>query len=262
MVDTHSHILPGIDDGARTLDDSVELCRMAAGDGIRGMVATPHVMEFKYPNTRETIEEPFRRLEEAVRSAGIDLTLFRGAEVHVASDLVERLKGGELLTYNDNGRYMLLEFPFQQIVSGTEEIVYRLRLAGVTPVIAHPERIGFFMEDIERLEKLVRLGALASITGLSLLGGFGERSERAGWEMIERRLGHVIASDGHDVRHRRPVLRDAAAILAARLGEDESRIMSEERPSALVEGRDIEVDEPGRPRRGFRGILGRIFSRS
>ncbi len=262
MVDTHSHILPGIDDGARSLEQAVELCRIAAADGIRTIVTTPHVMEFKYPNTRETIESALGLLEEALAGEGLPLEIVKGAEVHVAADLIERLKAGDLMTYADNGRYMLLEFPFQQVVSGTEEIVYRLRLAGVTPVIAHPERIGFFIEDVERLHKLVRLGALASITGGSLLGQFGERSERAGWTMIERRLAHVVASDAHDPKHRRPELSEAASALAERIGEEGSRRMCTEIPAAIVAGGEIEVEEPAAPSRGFVGFLGRFFSRS
>jgi protein-tyrosine phosphatase len=262
MVDTHCHILPGIDDGAGDLDDSLELCRIAAEDGIRMIVTTPHVMEFRYPNNRKTIEKAYGALNEALEGLGLDLRLIRGAEVHAAADLVARLKNGDLLTYADNRRYMLLEFPFQQVVSGTEEIVYRLRLAGVTPVIAHPERIGYFMQDPERLGKLVRLGALAQVTGGSLLGHFGERSERAGWRMVERRLVHVVASDAHDTRHRRPELRRSVEALAERVGEEEARRMSEEIPAAIVEGREVEVPEPVPEEKGLRGFLGRLFSRS
>ena len=263
MVDTHSHILPGIDDGSKSLEESVELCRIAAADGVRSIVATPHVMEYRYPNTRESIEASFALLDEAVRTEGIPLQLIKGAEVHVAADIVERLRNGDLLTYNDQGRYLLLEFPFQQIVTGTEEIVYRLRLAGVTPVIAHPERIGFFMDDLARLHRLVTLGALVSITGGSLLGGFGERSERAAWSMVERKLAHIVASDGHDRKHRRPELSGAAEALSARIGGEEARMMCVQRPSALVEGGDIDVEEPEAPAStGWRAALGRFFSRS
>lgn len=262
MVDTHCHILPGIDDGAKDMEDALALCRIAAEDGIRTAVTTPHVMEFRYPNSRAAIEKAHRALSLAVESEGIDLRLVPGAEVHVAADLVDRFKQGDLLTYDDNGKYMLLEFPFQQVVSGTEEIVYRLRLAGLTPVIAHPERIGFFMEKPERLRRLIQLGALGQVTGGSLLGRFGERSERAAWTMVRRRLVHVVASDAHDCRHRRPELRRAVEALAAKVGEEEARRMSEEIPDAIVRGEEIEVPEPAEPEGGFGGFLKRFFSRS
>jgi len=262
MVDTHCHILPGLDDGAKDLEDSLELARIAEKDGIRAIVTTPHVMEFRYPNTRETIDAAYGLLEKALEREGIGIRLFRGAEVHVAADLVARLKNGDLLTLADNRKYMLLEFPFQQIVSGSEEIVYRLRLAGVVPIIAHPERIGFFMEDPDRLHRLIRLGALAQVTGGSLLGLFGERSERVGWKMVERRLVQLVASDAHDTHHRRPELRQSVEALSVRVGEEQARRMSEEIPVAIVEGRDVEVPEPAARERGFRGFLDRLFSRS
>lgn len=264
MVDTHSHLLPGIDDGAKTLEESLELCRIAAADGIQSTVATPHIMEYRFPNTRQTIEKSFETLAEALGSEGIPLKLIKGAEVHMAADLVERLKGGELLTYNDNGRYMLLEFPFQSIITGTEDVVYRLRLVGVTPVIAHPERIEYFMNDISRLLKLVTLGALVSITGGSLLGKFGEQSERAAWQMVDRRLAHIVASDAHDTKHRRPELSHAAAVLAERLGEEPARLMCQDRPASLILGEDIDVEEPveASAPRGLKKVLSRFFSRS
>jgi protein-tyrosine phosphatase len=218
-------------------------------------------MEFRFPNKRETMEGPFAQLSAAVAEKGIPLRLVPGAEVHVAADLVSRLREGDLMTYNDNRRYMLLEFPFQQIVSGTEEVVYRLRLAGVTPVIAHPERIEFFMEGLGRLESLVKLGALAQVTGGSLLGSFGEKSERASWKMVERKLVHVVASDGHDQKHRRPVLREATDLLAARAGPETARQMSQDVPEAIVDGRDIDAPEPVPKARGLKGLLGSIFSR-
>jgi len=262
MVDIHSHILPGIDDGAKTLEDSLELCRIAAGDGIETIVATPHVMEYRYPNTRSTIEGPFARLASEIQSRGIPLRVVRGAEVHLAADLVTRLRDGDLMTYDDNRRYMLLEFPFQDMVSGTEEIVYRLRLAGVTPVVAHPERIGFFMDNPGRLEALLKLGALAQVTGGSLLGSFGEKSERAAWRMMERRLVHVLASDAHDQKHRRPEMSAAADLVARRAGADVARRMSVEIPAAILAGEDVDVPEPVPRPGGLKGFLSSIFSRS
>jgi len=262
MVDIHSHILPGIDDGAKTLDDSLALCRIAAGDGIVTIATTPHLMEFKYPNTRETIEGPFELLRRAVEAEGLPLRLVRGSEVHVAADLVVRLRDGDLMTYDDNRKYMLLEFPFQDVVSGTEEVVYRLKLAGVTPVLAHPERIGFFMKNLSRLETLVRLGALAQVTGGSLLGTFGERSERAAWRMVARGLVHAVASDAHDTRHRRPELRAATELLASRAGEATARRMAYDVPRAILEGVDVDVPEPVPEPGGLMGRVTRFFARS
>src|SRR5262245_12392742 len=178
---------------------------MAAEDGVRTTVCTPHI-DFKYLNNRATIEAAFGALREAIQRERIPLELVVGAEVHMSPDILPKLHAGELVTYNDMRRYLLLEFPFQQVISGVDDLVYRLRLAGVTPVVAHPERIGFFMDNLDRLHHLIRLGALGQITAGSLVGQFGVKSQHAAVAMVRRQLVHAVASDAHDQSYRRPVL--------------------------------------------------------
>ena len=227
---------------------------------MEAVVCTPHV-DFRYTNSRSTIEGPFAALQQAVRDAGIVLDLVKGAEVHMAPDILVKLKEKELVTYNDQRRYLLLEFPFQRVLTGTEEMVYRLRLAGVTPLIAHPERIGCFVEDLDRLYQLVRLGALGQVTGGSLLGQFGEKFQRAGWKMIERNLAHVVASDAHDTSYRRPVLAEAAEEVARRFGQDRARVMFVEYPRAVIDGSEIQPPEPIEAPKRLRGFLSTLFPR-
>lgn len=260
MIDLHSHILPGIDDGSKSLEESIELCRIAAGDGIEAMVCTPHI-DFRYVNRRATIEEPFERLRLAVEEAGIPLRLVRGAEVHMAPDILVKVKERELMTYDDGGKYLLLEFPFQQVIMGAEDLVYKLRLAGITPVIAHPERIGYFMDDLDRLHSLVRLGALAQVTGGSLTGQFGDRSQKAALTMVERHLAHVVASDAHDPSYRAPVLSEVAERMSRRFGKERVRALFVEYPQAIVSGLDLDPPEPIEGTRRLRGFLGGLFSR-
>ena len=259
MIDTHAHMLPGIDDGAPTLEDAVALCRMAAEDGIRMSVCTPHI-NFRYENHRDTIEAPFQELREAIRKEGIALELVKGAEVHMAPDIVEKVKRKDLVTYNDAGCYLLLEFPFQPVMTGDDEMVYRLRLAGVTPVIAHPERIAWFMNDPDRLFRLIRLGALGQVTGGSILGKFGEKSRRAAMTMMERNLVHMVASDAHDVSYRRPLLAEAAAAITQQFGDDRCRAMTVETPRAVIEGSAVEPLDPVENPRSARTFFG-LFSR-
>jgi len=259
LIDLHSHILPAIDDGSRTMEDSLELCRIAAGDGIASIVCTPHI-DFRYVNRRATIEDPFERLSEAARQEGIALELVKGAEVHMAPDILVKVREKELMTYADMGRYLLLEFPFQQVITGAEEMVYRLKLAGVTPVIAHPERIGYFMDDADRLFSLIRLGALGQVTGGSLTGQFGDKSERVGFTMIERNLVHVVASDAHDTSYRRPELAEPAQEVSRRFGEDRVRSLFVDTPRAILAGSDIEppdpLEAPKRMKKIFAGWFG------
>ena len=261
MIDLHSHILPGIDDGSRSLEESVELCRIAASDGVRRTVCTPHI-DFRFVNRRDTIEAPFETLGRAVREAGIGLELVKGAEVHISPDILVRVKDKDLMTYADMGRYLLLEFPFQKVLTGVEEMVYRLRLASVTPVIAHPERIGWFMDDLDRLQKVVQMGALSQITGGSIMGQFGDRSQRAALMMVERNLAHVVASDAHDTSYRRPVLAEAREAIARRFGADRASQMTEIYPEAIVQGSEIDPEPPVESARRKGGFLSRLFAPS
>ena len=238
----------------------MELCRQAAADGITALVCTPHV-DFRYTNTRTTIEPVFALLDEAVKTAGIALRLVKGAEVHMSPDILIRLKERDLLTYHDSGRYLLLEFPFQQVIMGTEDLVYRLRLAGVTPIIAHPERIGFFMDDPDRLFNLIRIGALGQVTGGSLMGQFGDKSLRVAVSMVERNLVHIIASDAHDVSYRRPVLSEVAEMARRRFGQERARQMVDENPRAVIEGSDIDPPAPVESSKKLKKLLGGIFGR-
>ena len=259
MIDTHSHVLPGIDDGAKTLEESIELCRMAADDGLATMVCTPHI-SFRYANNRASIEAAFDRLAGAIAEEGIALTLVKGAEVHMSPDILDKVRSRDLVTYNDGARYLLLEFPFQQVLNGAEEMVYRLKLAGITAVIAHPERIGYFMDDPDRLFQLIRLGALGQVTGGSLLGQFGEKSKDVGLEMIERQLVHVVASDAHDASYRRPVLAEAARTVAMRFDAERVRSMFHDLPAAIVSGAEIDPPPPVESQKRFKSFLSRFFA--
>lgn len=258
LIDTHAHLLPGIDDGAKSLEESIALCRMAAADGIQALVCTPHV-DFRYTNTRASIEPAFNLLEKAIKDEGVPLRLIKGAEVHMSPDILIRLKEKDLLTYADSGRYLLLEFPFQQVIMGTEDLVYRLRLAGVTPIIAHPERIGYFMDDPDRLFSLIRLGALGQVTGGSLLGQFGEKSQRVAITMVERHLVHIIASDAHDTSYRRPVLTEVSQSMERRFGQERARQMVEHNPRAVIEGKELDPPGPIEAPKRLKRFLGGIF---
>ena len=238
----------------------MELCRIAARDGSEKIVCTPHI-DFRYTNSRATIEGPFLALSRALGEAGVNLELVIGAEVHMAPDILTKLKQKELVTYGDQGQYLLLEFPFQQVLNGAEEMVYRLRLAGVTPVIAHPERIGFFMDDPDRLHTLIRLGALGQVTGASLLGQFGERSRKVGMTMVERHLVHIVASDAHDDSYRPPVLSEASALVGRVFGKAKAREMFVKYPGAVVSGTEIDPTPPVEAPKRLKGFLSKFLPR-
>src|SRR5262245_1300189 len=151
MIDVHSHVLPGIDDGTMDIEEAVAFCRLARERGTEILVATPHHKPGSYTNPRASILESIERLQGRLDAAGVALRLAPGCEISVDTGLPDRIRGGELLTYGDAMRFILLEFSFQQYPVNPDDLVFKLRLGSITPVIAHPERIRYFQEDIGRL---------------------------------------------------------------------------------------------------------------
>jgi len=261
VIDLHNHLLPGIDDGAKTVEETLQFLRLARRDGVTTVVATPHMKPGVYDNSREQILKMVEMVREAQKGdeAG-GVSLLPGAEVYFTADLADRARAGSLMTVADRGRYMLLELPYQQIPLGVDDMIFHLRLAGLTPIMAHPERVAYYLEDLERVEASVRLGALTQVTSSSLTGRFGAKARDFALAMLDRNLIHVVASDSHDVRYRPPILSDVRRFLADRSGEETARRLLEGIPLAILEGREVEAPGPVEPPRGdWRDRIRRFF---
>jgi protein-tyrosine phosphatase len=174
VIDIHTHILPGVDDGVRTMDDALEFARVAAADGTRTIIATPHYRDGFYMNPLTEVRAAVRDLNARLVEAEIPIEVLPGAEVHVCSDLVRRVKERHAPTLADNGRTVLFELSMSQYPVELEQLVFQMKLAGLQVLFAHPERIRYFQEDVRRYEAVLRLGAFGQITTGSVLGVFGE----------------------------------------------------------------------------------------
>ena len=264
MIDLHNHLLPGIDDGAKKVEETLEFLRIARRDGVKVVVATPHMKPGVYDNSRETILERVALVREAAKGdEAEDVTLLPGAEVYFTADLPARARAKQLMTVADGGRYLLLELPYQQIPMQVDDTIFQLRLLGITPLMAHPERVAYYLEDINRVAASVRLGALTQVTAASLTGKFGDKARDFARAMLRRGLIHVLATDGHDVRYRPPVLTEGFRAAAAEVGDSAARRMVEGTPRMILDGKDVELEEsaPPMPGRGFGARLRSFFSR-
>ncbi len=259
MIDLHNHLLPGIDDGAKRLDETLQFLRIARQDGVRTVVATPHMKPGVYDNRRETILERVALVREAQKGDEAEgVTLLPGAEVYFTADLPERARAGALMTIGDRGRYLLLELPYQQIPLGVDDMIFKLRLLGITPLMAHPERVAYYLEDLERVALSVRLGALTQVTAGSITGRFGEKARDFALALLQRNLLHVLASDSHDTRYRPPILSEAVGVAAGLVGEAAARRLVTDVPQAILAGKDVETREAPAPPR--KGVLDRLRS--
>ena len=197
MIDLHSHVLPGLDDGTRSLDEACELAQVLAADGVHTVAATPHVRE-DYPTQPEAIERGVEALREELSRRGIEVELVTGAEV--ALDPASTLDHATLVRYSYGGRgaYLLLEFPYTEWPLALHGVIHRLLGLGLTPVLAHPERNHAVQRNPERLQELVATGALVQVTSSSVLGTFGSGSRRCALELLRSGTAHLLASDAHD----------------------------------------------------------------
>ncbi|NWG04654.1 MAG: tyrosine protein phosphatase [Syntrophaceae bacterium] len=256
MIDLHTHILPGLDDGAQTLEESIEMCRISHQDGVRTVVATPHILPGIYKNDRPTILSKLKELNDAITKnhselrtypSESSLTVLPGADVHFSSDLFQRCEKGEVMTVNDQGRYLMVEFIFQGIPHQAEEVLFQLIAKGIIPIISHPERNMEIGQRPKRYYEMVRMGCLGQVTAMSLIGDFGSEIKRVAERLLSRRLLHTIASDSHSVHRRPPILSNAVKAAAKIVGKEEACKMVTEYPEAIIEGRRPDVPEPIEP---------------
>lgn len=258
MIDLHSHILSGLDDGAREPERSLEMARVSVADGVTDVVCTPHWVLGKYDNTRPAILAACDDLRARLAEAGIPLTLWPGAELHVDTSIPERIRSGELLTLADGGKYVLIELPEESLPSNLEEFFWTLQLAGIKPILSHVERNPVLQKDPMRLFRWVEMGLLAQITAASLEQEFSQEILDFSQELIEHRLVHILVSDAHGLNRRSPKLSTARDAVAAIAGEAAARRMTEDIPRRILEGKFVEPDDPvpfRAPKRNFFSFL-------
>jgi protein-tyrosine phosphatase len=238
VIDLHSHILPGLDDGPGTLDESLELARAAVADGTQVIAGTPHVRD-DWPTTADAMEAALDRLRAAVSEAGIPLDVRAGGEValeHLSLPVDELRRFG----LGGSDTYLLVETPYVGWPLDIGERLFRLRATGFTPVLAHPERNGDVQADPEgRLGPLVAAGTLVQVTAASVDGRLGRRTAAASRRLLELGLAHLIASDAH-----MPAIRAVGMAGAAEaVGDgDLARWLTHDVPAAIV------ADAPPPPR--------------
>lgn len=218
MIDLHSHLLPGIDDGSKSLEMSLEMAKIAVADGIIVMACTPHIQPGVYDNHPADILEGVKRLEKALADAGIVLRLVGGSDIHVVPDLVSKLKLGEVLPLA-RGRYFLFEPPHHIAPPGLLQLAKDAIAAGYVPVLTHPERLTWIENQYQLICDLDEAGCAIQLTAGSITGGFGERPKYWAKRMLEEGRVDIIASDAHHPRRRAPVLSEARKEVASWLDE-------------------------------------------
>jgi protein-tyrosine phosphatase len=283
MIDLHTHLLPGLDDGAKNLEESIQMCWISYKDGVRTIVATPHTLNGLYLNDRETILIKVQELNEVIsdrlsvlinqidaktlrsnnpiamaqlpndsmtqlpNNQMTDFKILPGADVHLSEKTLSSLDEGRLMTVGDGKKYLFLEFPFQGIPFRAEEVLFQLMSRGIIPVITHPERNLEIGQRPQRYYEMIKMGCLGQVTAMSLTGEFGPRIRQISERLLRTRLIHFIASDAHSINGRPPILSEGVRAAEGIVGQEEAWKMVMEYPQAILEGRKPNIPEPLSP---------------
>jgi len=235
LIDIHCHILPEVDDGPKTWDVSVEMCRMAAADGITHTVATPHSND-RYQYDRASHAERLYRLQELV---GDSLTLSLGCDFHLSYDNLQSLLADPERYTISGSRYLLVELSDFSIPVQIGDTFLKLGDVGVTPIITHPERNAILRQTPQRVLEWVELGCVVQVTANALTGYWGKGVERVATWLLEHEAVHVIASDAHDTKHRVPNLSKARQAVAATHGAELAQALVDDNPRAVLAGQPL-----------------------
>jgi len=244
MIDLHCHILPDLDDGAGDWGQAVDMARIACGDGITDVVCTPHWVPGKYDNTRPVIMEQVETLRRILAKASIPLKIHAGMELRLDITIPGRIRSGELLTVADRGVYALIELPDESLPDHLDEFFWNLAMQRIKPIISHVERNAVFRDDPRRLFRLVVKGCLAQITAASLVGIFTSEVREFAAFLLEHRLAHILVTDSHGLRMRKPILSEGLAAATAIVGEKAARRLVYDIPQRIINGQYIDLPDP------------------
>jgi protein-tyrosine phosphatase len=224
MIDIHSHILPGVDDGARTLDEALDMLRMAVDGGVTVQVLTPHIHYGRYENQKADLQQRFDIFQDQVDSANIKIGLQLGSEVRIGSEIMQLVAQDAIPTLGEyNGKKtFLLEFPRIDVPVGYENLVKWLISKHYLPIIVHPERNQTFVRMPQKLQVLTDMGCPLQITASSLTGLFGEEAQQNAERLLKDGLVSAIASDCHNLKGRKPNLEQGVAEAVNIIGEEDA----------------------------------------
>jgi protein-tyrosine phosphatase len=233
MIDLHSHILPGLDDGAASLAVSIDMARAYVAQGVECVACTPHILPGLYHNTGPQIRSDLRKLQQSLNSAEIPLRLVTGADNHMVQNFVARLRDGHLLTLADS-RYVLIEPPHHLAPPQLENLCFDVLAACYVPILTHPERLTWIEGNYNKVQGLAARGVWMQVTSGSLLGRFGRRAQYWAERMLSEGLVQILATDAHDNSRRPPDLFQGRAAAERLIGAHNAEYLVATHPMIVL----------------------------
>lgn len=238
MVDIHCHMIPGIDDGAANLAEALQMARLAVNDGIGTVICTPHQLGNFQHNVGDAVRKATQQFQSALQQARIPLRVLPGADVRIEEAMMNGLQAGAVLSLADQRRHVLLELP-HELYFPLEPVLAKLKAAGMTGILSHPERNRGILQQPELLPALVAGGCLMQVTAGSILGTMGESCQELARWMLAEGLVHFVASDAHGVKTRRPLLHQAFREVARLTDEVTAQELFVRHPACVALGKDV-----------------------
>jgi protein-tyrosine phosphatase len=256
MIDIHAHIIPDVDDGAESMEDSIAMLRKSAASGVNTIVATPHLLPGSYMISTDRQNEILLELKNLVVELNIPIEILPGRECYLTPEIFEFEKDLHKLTINSAGKYILVELPFHDTPDYVYQIIFDFQMKGITPIIAHPERYHDVIYNPNFVRTFIEKDCLIQVNIGSVLGKYGSEVKKTSQILLENRMAHIIASDMH-TSHSTPLGSGSDAISEI-VGNEESRNLLYRRPKALIEGRALAIPEPldYRPKRNLWNLWG------
>ena len=238
IIDIHSHILPGLDDGSRSLEQTLSMIGIAYSEGIRTIIATPHYQESKVSNPIARIEESIGIVNEAIAMSYPDMKLYMGSEIYYSQD-IGALLNDKLIPTLAGSKYILVEFSPMSDYRYIKEGLHSLVLEGYIPILAHCERYIEATRDISRVEELISMGVYIQVNSMSIDGSTGRDYEKFTKKLLKRKLVHFIATDSHSDRTRAPSVGKTIAYINKKYGEAYTKQLLTDNPGRIITGQYI-----------------------
>lgn len=242
MVDLHCHLLPGIDDGSKNMETSLRLAREATENGVTHALLTPHHMNGHYVNHKQDVIRKTKEFQKQINAHDIPLTVFPGQEVRINGQLLEALNKDDILFADTAGKYLMLEFPDDDVPHYTNQMIFDLQQRGIIPVIVHPERNTKIMSKPDLIYQLLEKGCLSQITASSYVGTFGKKVKDFSYRLIEAGQGYIFASDAHNLPGRKYEMRQAFEKMQREFGQ-ELADQFQKNARLIINGKNIPINE-------------------
>lgn len=237
MIDIHSHLIPNVDDGSKSIEETVKLLKEAKNAGFTDVILTPHYMQGYYQAESEIIKVWTSQLQNVLRNENIDINLYSGNEVYITEDLLGIVNENRVNTLA-NSRYLLLELPFNSNIKYLEQVIFNLKNINIIPIIAHPERYTYIQDNIQEAENLVKQGCLLQCNYGSVIGNYGRKAEKTIKKLLKKDLVHFLGSDCHKPNTIYKDMKDIIKKLRKMISDEQMRNITVKNPKVVLENKE------------------------